>query len=81
MSKSTTNDPTISDELLTEIANRRISDLVEQVPGTMSVLSLYGLDLCCGGGHQLGEALELHGIEAKPVLRQVAIVVSESQNG
>lgn len=80
MSNITTDGPFISDELLTEIANRRISDLVEHAPGTMTVLSMYGLDLCCGGGHRLGEALELHGIEPEPVLRQVAIIVSESQD-
>ena len=80
MSNITSDGPVNSDELLAEISSRRSSDLVEHAPGTMTVLSMYGLDLCCGGGHQLGEALELHGIDPDPVLRQVAIIVSESQD-
>ncbi len=75
-----TYNPPITDEQLAEIANRRIDDLVEHAPGTMAVFSMYGLDLCCGGGHPLGEALRLHGIEADPVLRQVAVIVAESQD-
>lgn len=80
MSASGTYRPPITDELLAEIASRRISDLVEHAPGTMTVFSMYGLDLCCGGGLPLGEALASHGIEPEPVLRQVATIVSESQD-
>jgi len=70
----------ISDEELAEIADRTIADLVEHAPGTMSVLSSLGLDLCCGGGRPLAEALALHGIDSDPVIRQVAVIVSESQD-
>ena len=80
MSVPVTNTTHITDEELAEIANRTISDLVEHAPGTMTVFSSLGLDLCCGGGHPLGEALALHGIEPDPVIRQVAVIVSESQD-
>lgn len=77
---ATANAPHITDEQLEQVANRTIADLVDHAPGTMTVFSSLGLDLCCGGGHPLGEALTLHGIEAEPVLRQVALIVSESQD-
>lgn len=80
MSVPVPNTAHITDEELAEIANRTISDLVEHAPGTMTVFSSLGLDLCCGGGHPLGEALALHGIEPDPVIRQVAVIVSESQD-
>ena len=80
MSGVVTNSHTVTEAQMTEVADRKIADLVEQVPATMPVFSALGLDLCCGGGHPLGEALSLHGIEAEPVLRQVAQIVSESQN-
>jgi iron-sulfur cluster repair protein YtfE (RIC family) len=80
MSAPSTNAVHITDEDLSEIANRTIADLVEHAPGTMTVFSALGLDMCCGGGHPLGEALELHGIESEPVIRQVAVIVSESQD-
>ena len=69
-----------TDNELAEIADRTIADLVEHVPGTMTIFSSLGLDLCCGGGHPLGEALALHGIDPDPVIRQVAVIVSESQD-
>jgi iron-sulfur cluster repair protein YtfE (RIC family) len=69
-----------TDNELAEIADRTIADLVEHVPGTRTIFSSLGLDLCCGGGHPLGEALALHGIDPDPVIRQVAEIVSESQD-
>ncbi len=80
MSVPVSNTVHISDEELAEISNRTISDLVEHAPGTMTVFSSLGLDLCCGGGHPLGKALEIHGIDPDPVIRQVAVIVSESQD-
>lgn len=49
--------PTLSDELLAEIANRRISDLVKHAPDALTILSTYGLGFCCDGGHLLGAAM------------------------
>jgi len=80
MSTPVTTTVHITDEELAEIANRTISDLVEHAPGTMTIFSSLGLDMCCGGGHPLREALELHSIDPAPVIRQVAVVVSESQD-
>jgi iron-sulfur cluster repair protein YtfE (RIC family) len=80
MSVPMTTSANMSDEDLATIAGRTISDLVEYAPGTMTVFSSLGLDMCCGGGHPLKEALALHGIDPDPVIRQVAVIVSESQD-
>jgi iron-sulfur cluster repair protein YtfE (RIC family) len=80
MSAFPTYDPTISEDELDKIANRSISDLIKHAPGTMTVFSMYGLDICCGGGLPLGEALARHEIKAQPVLREVAAIVAESQD-
>lgn len=53
-----------------------IRDLVEVYPATMRVLSPLGIDLCCGGGHPLGEALDLHGLDRSSVVSQVAAVIA-----
>jgi iron-sulfur cluster repair protein YtfE (RIC family) len=55
-----------------------IRDLVDAYPRTLTVLAPLGIDLCCGGGHPLGEALDLHGLDRDVVLPQVARVVAES---
>ncbi|MCC7021498.1 MAG: DUF542 domain-containing protein [Thermomicrobiales bacterium] len=55
-----------------------IRDLVEAYPETMEVLGPLGIDLCCGGGHPLGEALDLHGFDRAQILPQVARVVEAS---
>jgi hypothetical protein len=80
MSVLPTYNPPITDDELARIASRTISDLVEHAPGTMTVFSMNGLDTCCGGGVPLGEALARHKIEAEPVLREVAVIVAESQD-
>jgi iron-sulfur cluster repair protein YtfE (RIC family) len=60
----------------TNITNTLIRDLVEQFPETMRVLSPLGIDLCCGGGHPLGEALDLHEIDRATVLPQIEQIVA-----
>jgi iron-sulfur cluster repair protein YtfE (RIC family) len=64
----------IDPSVLNAIANATIADLVESTPDVMTVLAPFGLDLCCGGGRPLGEALALHGIEVEPVLQQIAVL-------
>lgn len=61
-----------------EIATRTIRDLVDAHPRVLAVLEPLGLDLCCGGGHPLGEALDLHGLDRDTVLPQVARVITGS---
>lgn len=56
-----------------------IRDLVERWPNAMEVLTPLGIDLCCGGAHPLGEALDLHGFDRAEVLPQVAAVVADAQ--
>jgi regulator of cell morphogenesis and NO signaling len=58
------------------LADRLIRDLVEAHPQTMTVLAPLGIDLCCGGGHPLGEALDLHGIDRETVLPRVARIIA-----
>ena len=67
MSKTSTNLPVTESALLTTT----IRDLVEGAPQTIEILAPLGLDLCCGGGHELGEALRLHNINAESVVPQL----------
>jgi iron-sulfur cluster repair protein YtfE (RIC family) len=55
-----------------------IRELVERYPETMTVLGPLGIDLCCGGAHPLGEALDLHGLERATVLSRITAVVAAS---
>jgi len=47
-----------------ELLALTIRTLTERYPETMPLLAAQGLDLCCGGGHKLGEALDLHEIDS-----------------
>lgn len=60
------------------VARRTIKDLVDTHPEVLGVLAPLGIDLCCGGSHPLGTALDLHQIDADPVLTKVAGVVSHA---
>jgi iron-sulfur cluster repair protein YtfE (RIC family) len=64
---------------LDEIAGRTIRDLVDAYPDVMSVLAPLGIDLCCGGGHPLGEALDLHGVARAEVLARVSAVIQTAE--
>jgi iron-sulfur cluster repair protein YtfE (RIC family) len=53
-----------------------IRDLVDRYPDTMAVLAPFGIDLCCGGGRELGEALELHGAPREETLTTIQSVIA-----
>lgn len=58
-----------------------IRDLVDRYPDAMPVLVTHGLDLCCGGGHMLAEALDLHGLPKDEVMSQVLDAITHIQFG
>ena len=58
-----------------------IRDLVAAYPATMEILAPLGIDLCCGGAHPLGEALDLHGIDRADVLPAVVRLVAAQARG
>lgn len=60
---------------LANVATTTIRDLVEAYPETMAVMGPLGIDLCCGGAHTLGEALDLHRLNREEVLRQIGRVL------
>ena len=67
---------------VSDISERTIRDLVDRHPDVLAVLGPLGIDLCCGGAYPLGEALDLHGIEREPVLRDVvAVVIADEEKG
>lgn len=54
--------------------------VVEEYPAVMPVLSQYGFDLCCGGGHSIGEAARLHGLDPQSVVKSVIEVILKKPN-
>lgn len=63
------------DDALRHLAMLPINDLVARHPETMPALSALGFDLCCGGSRQLGEAIDLHGLDRDSVLRQIGRIL------
>jgi hypothetical protein len=57
----------------TNLEDWLIRDLIDAYPQT--------IDLCCGGGHSLGEALDLHGIDRETVLPRIASIIAGSALG
>jgi iron-sulfur cluster repair protein YtfE (RIC family) len=54
-----------------------IRELVERYPETMEVLAPLGIDLCCGGAHQVGEALELHHADREVVVPRLLAAIAQ----
>ncbi|HQY30766.1 MAG TPA: DUF542 domain-containing protein [Thermomicrobiales bacterium] len=70
-----------SDTIITnDIEHMLIRDIVERYPAAMPILAELGLDLCCGGGHPLGEALELHGFDRSAVLQVIQDSLSSAKD-
>ena len=63
------------------IAMMTVRDLVEAYPATLSILAPLGIDLCCGGAHRLGEALDLHSIDREEVLDWIARAIGAVETG
>ncbi len=59
-----------------ELAAMTIRDLVEIEPLAMEILAPYGIDLCCGGAHPVGEALDLHGIDRTEVMPKLVTLAA-----
>lgn len=49
-------------------ADRRLSDLVIDAPGSARILEAFGLDYCCGGQQRLSDACGSQGIDPAAVL-------------
>lgn len=60
------------------IGETKISQLVDAYPAAMQVLDHYGLDMCCGGGHSVSEASQLHGLDSGTVIKEVAEAICQS---
>lgn len=63
--------------VLTEMTLR---DIVDLEPRALEVLAPYGFDLCCGGGHTLGKALELHEVDPDVVLPQLVNLAADDKS-
>jgi iron-sulfur cluster repair protein YtfE (RIC family) len=72
--KTQGSDPMNPTETNTEhrpVSEWLVRDLVEAHPPVLEILGPLGIDLCCGGGHEVGAALDLHGIEREPVISAI----------
>jgi regulator of cell morphogenesis and NO signaling len=56
-----------------------IRDITDVEPRALELLAPFGIDLCCGGGHPLGEALDLHGIDRKLVMPQLIALAVDAK--
>jgi hypothetical protein len=57
-----------------------LRDIIDLEPRALEILAPYGFDLCCGGGHTLGKALELHQVDPGAVLPRLANLAAEDNS-
>jgi iron-sulfur cluster repair protein YtfE (RIC family) len=62
-----------------ELAALTIREITDVEPRALELLAPLGIDLCCGGGHPLGEALDLHGIDRKQVMPQLIALAADTK--
>lgn len=76
MSNQTASRLPLDAETLTAMT---IRDIIDLEPRSLEILAPYGFDLCCGGGHPLGEALKLHAVDPADVLPKLAILAADAK--
>ena len=62
-----------------ELAAMTIRDITDVDPRVLELLAPLGIDLCCGGGHPLGAALDLHGIDRTQVMPQLVAMALDAK--
>ncbi|HEX5166257.1 MAG TPA: DUF542 domain-containing protein [Thermomicrobiales bacterium] len=72
---------TIEQQIATMIETEPIRRVVELHPEVMPILAGHGMDLCCGGGHTIQEAAQLHGLDAELLAEQVAAAIAVRARG
>ena len=62
------------------LAEMTIRDIVDLEPRALEILAPHGFDLCCGGGHKLGTALELHAVDPDAILPQLVSLAADRKS-
>lgn len=57
-----------------------IRDIIDADSRALEILAPHGFDLCCGGSHQLGHAMSLHGVDPDTVLPDLARLAADPQS-
>jgi iron-sulfur cluster repair protein YtfE (RIC family) len=63
------------------IETEPIRRVVELYPEVMPILASHGLDLCCGGGHTIAEAVRLHELDRELVTEEIAAAIAVRARG
>ena len=63
------------------IETEPIRKVVELHPEVMPILAGHGLDLCCGGGHTIAEAVRLHELDGELVAEEIAAAIAVTARG
>ena len=71
----------VEPQIVKLIETETIRDIVEKHPEVMPILAGHGLDLCCGGGHTIAEAVRLHELDAELVTEQIAAAITVATRG
>ena len=72
---------TVDEQIAKMIETEQIRRVVELHPEVMPILAGHGLDLCCGGGHTIAEAVRLHELDAELVTEQITAALAVSARG
>lgn len=63
------------------IETQPMRKVIELHPEVMPILSSHGLDLCCGGGHTIAEAVRLHELDGELVAEEIAAAIAVATRG
>ena len=58
-----------------------VHEVVQRVPGALSVLGGYGIDTCCGGNLPIGEAARRHGAAWQELTGRIGDVMTAGAEG
>ena len=56
---------------MTITADMTVGDVIQQIPQAILILSVAGLDACCGAALPIGEAARRHGLDEETLLAEI----------
>ncbi len=71
----------VEEQVAAMIESVPIRQVVDLHPEVMPILAGHGVDLCCGGGHTIAEAIRMHGLDGELVTAEIAAALVVQARG
>lgn len=55
-----------------------VNEAIQRYPATIAIFNRYGMDTCCGGARQIGEAADAAGVDRSVLRTELVGAIGEN---